>query len=149
MILMEWIDNYVKAGQTNTPREQLLHLANSDNYRIRLRVAENPKTPAEVLEKLAADEHPEVRLAVATNTSAPVDITFRLAFDQDPTVRFGLAEDTRSPLGVLKLLANDDNAYVAARARKTIEAVSRMQALPAMHSPFTWDGVNSHAIQAG
>lgn len=134
-----WIEDYIKAGQQDTAKEQLSSFAKHSDHRIRLRVAENHKTPGAILEQLARDAHPDVRSAVAANTATPVDIVFALALDEDATVRHTLAEDPASPLGVLRILANDENAYVKCRAEKTLEAL-RKYAPKAVRSvrQFAW-----------
>ncbi|HEY9869376.1 MAG TPA: hypothetical protein V6D08_09440 [Candidatus Obscuribacterales bacterium] len=133
------IDTYLKAGNPETPQEQLAVLANSEDRKVRLRVAENPSTPPEVLARLAGDGDAEIRQAVATNQSSPLWVVFRLAQDNDPTVRHGLAEDLNAPLPVLKLLATDENPYVSCRARRTIEALGLAKTeRPDLHQLLAW-----------
>lgn len=120
-----WIEDYVKAGRSDTPVEELEILSAHNNSKIRRRVAENENTPSVVLERLMKDPEAEVRLAVGTNVSTPVDLVYSLALDEDPSVRHGLAEDLNTPLGLLKILAQDENAYVSVRAQKTLLSLQK------------------------
>jgi hypothetical protein len=113
-------DEYIRAGNTHLTTQELETLAESQNYRVRVRVAENPATPNWILAKLARDQHPDVRLTAGINPKTPVDIVFSLILDEDPTVRLGLAEEPLVPIGVLKALVRDENPYVSEQALRTI-----------------------------
>jgi hypothetical protein len=118
-----FFSDYLKAGNSATPKEMLESLSTNEDPRIRKRVAENEGTPAFILAQLAVDSDPEVRVAAGTNQATPVDVVFALLLDPDPTVRYGLAEDPHAPIGVLRKLTLDENAYVSARAQKTLSAL--------------------------
>lgn len=123
MLGMNWIHDYLKAGNPETPKSELALLAHNNNDKIRMRVAENNNTSPEVLQYLAQDNSTDVRLAVATNSSVPQELIYILSRDPDPSVRHGIAEDPHMPYDVLRKLADDDNPYVSCRARKTLEAL--------------------------
>jgi hypothetical protein len=45
----------------------------------------------------------------------------KLASDEHPDVRFRVAENPRVPITILSLLLDDENPFVNARARQTID----------------------------
>jgi len=140
MIGMNWIENYLKAGNPATSQKQLAVLARSDHHKIRLRVAENSNTPVEVLELLSKDKEADVRLAVAMNRATPSEIVNKLAYDEDPTVRHGLAEDPDTPIEILKMLSCDNNPYVSCRAEKTLVALGMNETSVKDFPKLTWAG---------
>ncbi|MFA6212721.1 MAG: hypothetical protein WCT03_05610 [Candidatus Obscuribacterales bacterium] len=113
--------HYIFAGSPNTPDFVLEKLARSDSERIRQRVAENCNTNPMVLIDLVSDSSVEVRLAVATNANLPLLWMRFMTYDQSADVRLGMAENVLAPPPVLLQLARDENPFVAARARKSIE----------------------------
>ncbi len=115
---------YLMAGNQELSTDVLLQLSQANNYKIRLRIAENSCTPPALLNELAEDMHPEVRVAVADNPNAPYEALERLAADECIDVRYGLAENSQLPISILLHLINDDNPYVASRANKTANRVS-------------------------
>ncbi len=143
MLGMNWIEDYLKAGCPETPKEQLTLLAHNTDQKIRMRVAENPGTPMEVLEYLSKDENSDVRLAVATNSNSSLAMIRVLACDSDPTVRHGLAEDPNTPCEILKVLLEDSNPYVSCRASKTMQALGLLTPEPAESNRlYMWPGLN-------
>jgi hypothetical protein len=88
------------------------------------RVAEHPAAPAHVMAKLADHTHYEVRAALACNHALTIDLQWQLAQDEHPDVRFALAEAYDADPIVLAVLSEDENPYVADRARTTLQ---RMQ----------------------
>jgi hypothetical protein len=136
MMSMNWIENYIKAGSSQTSTEELEMLAHSDNHKIRMRVAENPNVSNKILEYLAKDSDADVRLAVALNHACSQDTIFELACDPDPTVRHGLAEDPMAPYKVLQALADDVNPYVSCRAQKTLQKLTMMKTHSAKSQPM-------------
>lgn len=143
MLGMNWIEDYIKAGCPQTPKDQLAILAQSKNHKIRMRVAENSETPIEILKYLSKDEHSDVRLAVATNPNSSLEIIRILANDSDPTVRHGLAEDPNTAHDILKMLLEDNNPYVSCRANKTMRALGLIKPEQAeSHRLYIWPGLN-------
>lgn len=143
MLGMNWIDDYLKAGCPETPKELLALLAYNKDHRIRMRIAENSGTPIEVLEHLVRDENSDVRSAVATNPNSSLELIRMLAYDTDPTVRHALAEDPNTPYEVLKVLLEDSNPYVSCRANKTMQALGLLTFEPAeSHRLYMWPGFN-------
>ena len=123
-------DNYIKAGNPETPAEELRALLTDNDSAVRRRLAENPQTPEDVLLKLAQDEHPEVRCAVAEHDKAPRQVLERLVNDGDVQVRYAVAGQYTLPVDLLELLsATDDNPYVRDHARRTLEGIFLEQAL--------------------
>lgn len=115
---------YLVAGNQELSADLIVVLSQSDNYRIRVRIAENSCTTAILLNELAQDRNPEVRVAVADNRSAPYATLEHLAEDECADVRYALAENSQLPFSILLHLMSDDNPYVASRARKTADRVS-------------------------
>jgi hypothetical protein len=120
---LPWSQCYLMAGNPDLALSLIEEFARDCNYRIRLRIAENPCTPELLLMELAKDNHPEVRMAVADNPQTPVEILEHLAGDESADVRYGLAENCRLPFSILLQLLHDDNPYVSSRARMTAERV--------------------------
>ena len=100
-------------------------LAGSKWTELRLEVAEHPHCPVHVLKRLAQDANPEVRMNVANNPNATFEILEILADDESLDVRFYLAEDHRLPKMLLLKLSEDDNPYVASRAKQTFRRVAQ------------------------
>lgn len=85
-----------------------------------VRVAENADAPT-ILADLAGESRSEVRMAVADNVHTPCAVKAALANDNDVDIRFALAENHSTPLEVLNILQDDQNPYVAGRAKTTLE----------------------------
>jgi hypothetical protein len=144
MITVNWKIPYLKAANPQISREQLALLAQSDNHKVRRRVAEHSNTPSVVLAQLSQDDHASVKLEAARNSAAPTEIALELAHDSDPTVRYGLAEDANISKEALGTLVMDENPYVSDRARKTLAAVctdkrKRRGKIPVPKKPVTLD----------
>ncbi|MEP6757343.1 MAG: hypothetical protein ABJA67_17705 [Chthonomonadales bacterium] len=77
--------------------------------------AGSPKVSSKQLALLAYKKHPKIRLRVAENPKTPEEVIAFLTKDKDPDVRLAV--------GILNMLAEDDNAYVSCRARKTLETL--------------------------
>jgi len=123
-------DNYIKAGNPETPLDELRILLGDRSASVRRRLAENPRTPEDVLLKLAQDEDPEVRCAVAEQHLAPRMVLERLVNDENVQVRYAVAGQYTLPLDLLeKLSTSDDNPYVRDHARRTLEGIFLEQAL--------------------
>ena len=84
------------------------------------RVAENPKAAPTTLARLSQHSNSKVRAAVAQNINTPLDSLNQLVADQHEDVRFALAENFSIPKELLDRLAEDDNCFVAHRAKKTL-----------------------------
>ena len=123
--MFSWIEEYIRAGSPKASSKELALLARSVHPKVRLRVAENPNTPKEILSFLSKDPDAEVRVAVGTASNTPINITQKLVHDSDPTVRHGIAEDIHTRSELLLVLAQDENAYVSCRAKKTLDILLR------------------------
>lgn len=130
-------DEYVKAGDTAASLSELSLLSKHADPRVRRRVAENVRTSEKLLTRLAIDEKADVRIAVGTNPVTPHAIKLLLCEDPDPTVRLGLAHDVQTPENILQALTEDDNAWVAAEARRTLEIVAHNRRLTSSCAEFT------------
>ncbi len=62
-----------------------------------------------------------MRASVATNPAAPQEVVEILSRDENADVRYSMAECDHMQFHVLDRLANDENPYVAERARVTLE----------------------------
>lgn len=116
---------YLVASRSNCPEELLVCFAASRNTRLRVRVAENPNCPVWLLMKLARDSDPVVRTTVAEHRQTPPAVLELLAQDLCADVRYGLAENPHLPASILAYLCDDLNPYIACRAHKTLQVLSR------------------------
>lgn len=124
MIQMAVHENYLKAGNPETPVTELRKLFSDRDHKIRRRLAENPGTPQDLLRDLSSDDNPEVRIAVAENPQVVPDILEQLVKDESVYVRFALAGQYSLPLELLEHLASeDDNPYVRDHASRTLEGL--------------------------
>lgn len=121
----EVFPHYLEAGKKNTSPIRLSELARHGHYKVRIRVAENPKSPAFVLEKLTQDASPEVRACIVSNPNVTKDILLALSHDSDASVRLAVAEEVSTPFEILNRLAHDSNPYICTAAIKTVK---RLQA---------------------
>ncbi|MBX9690470.1 MAG: hypothetical protein K2X27_27390 [Candidatus Obscuribacterales bacterium] len=101
--------------------DEIMLLATSSDKTSRSRVAENPDSPDSLLKMMARDLNWEVRAAVALNANASLETLEFLTNDPDPNVRLTLALDSCLPNPILEMLIEDENAYVAFYARRTLE----------------------------
>lgn len=123
-------ENYIKAGNPETPESELRTLLSDRDAAVRRRLAENPRTPDDVLLKLADDNDPEVRCAVAEHERAPRAVLERLVNDQSVQVRYAVSGQYSLPIDLLEeLCCSDDNPYVKDHARRTLEGIFLEQAL--------------------
>ncbi len=88
------------------------------------RIAENPKAAPSTLARLACHESPAVRAAVAENENTPPEILSILVNDIHLDVRFAMAENHNLDQELLQTLAEDENCYVAHRARRTLNRIA-------------------------
>ncbi len=112
-------NQYIAAGDPRISENCVEKLASSNDPLIRRRIAENPSTPIQILFKLLNDEHSDVRLGVSFNPVVQRPLLDELVADSDADVRYGLAENASLPMDLIQKLANDENPYVAQRAKKT------------------------------
>jgi hypothetical protein len=85
----------------------------------------DPTVPSFVLSYLAKHKDPNIRTAVADNPLTPLNIIQLLARDRDVDVRYAMAENHNISRSVLVYLSDDENAYVACRAAKTLARIGR------------------------
>lgn len=123
-------ENYIKAGNPETPVEVLRTLIEGADRQVRRRLAENPRTPEDLLQQLSNDEDPDVRCAVAENETTPRAILEHLSEDQSVQVRYALAGHYTLPKDLLERFASwDENPYVKDHARRTLEGKFLEEAL--------------------
>lgn len=122
MHLVSHYSGYILAGDPSLSPMLLEELAQSHCAAVRARVAENVSTSLAVLLYLTHDHSEEVRISLTYNPhELPLSV---LANDKSLDVRYALAENLHAPHEVLKTLSHDDNPYVAARTRRTMELQS-------------------------
>jgi hypothetical protein len=114
-------NDYLLACNPSTRTWTLRLLAKHSSLKVRSAVAANKRTPYRTLLKLAIDSSPEVRLSVAENPSAREDTLDLLIGDHDVDVRYGLAENMYLSMRLLERLQEDDNPFVASRARLSLQ----------------------------
>jgi hypothetical protein len=102
-----------------------------------MRIAENPSVPPSMLEHLAMHPDARVREAVADNPNTPLDTLWLLVYDSCADVRYAMSENHNLPLSLLTALAEDENPYVASRARQTIYRIGSLGQL--LHGYFRND----------
>ncbi len=123
-------ENYLKAGNPETPVMELRKLFAERDHKVRRRLAENPCTPEDMLRDLSSDDNPEVRIAVAENPQVLRDVLEQLVRDESVYVRFALSGHYSLPLDLLEYLAEeDDNPYVQDHASRTLEGLFLEKAL--------------------
>ena len=123
-------ENYIKAGNPETPVEVLRTLIDGADRSVRRRLAENPRTPEDLLLKLSDDDDPDVRCAVAENETTPRAILEHLSEDQSVQVRYALAGHYTLPKDLLERFSSwDENPYVKDHARRTLEGIFLEEAL--------------------
>jgi hypothetical protein len=117
-------DNYLIAGNPDTPCEQLRLLLSDGDAGVRRRLAENPCLPLDLLLELARDPDAEVRCAVAEHPQTPRALLEQLARDENVEVRYAIAGQYSLPADLLEMLAeSDENPYVRDHARRTLEGI--------------------------
>lgn len=121
--------DYLAAGSSLTPVTLLDDLANSGEYRVRARVAENSKTSEPTLQHLLYDTHREVRISLSYNEALPILMKMQLVRDEDPDVRYALAENPLLNGHMLEILSRDENPYVAHRAQTTLSQIGCIDCL--------------------
>lgn len=123
-------ENYLKAGNPETPVTELRKLFAERDHKVRRRLAENPVTPPDLLQDLSSDENPEVRIAVAENPQTVRHVLERLVHDESVYVRFALSGQYSLPMDLLEWLAEEDeNPYVRDHASRTLEGLFLERAL--------------------
>lgn len=78
----------------------------------------------------------EIQIAVADHPDTTSDVLFQLAQDTNPDVRFAIAENHKADIEILQLLSQDDNPFVAARARKTLRRLQNGQCMQGNFGSF-------------
>jgi hypothetical protein len=114
------------AAHPHARSASLARLSKSASEQVQIRVAENANTPPAVLCDLALSASADVRAAVADNENTPPRAIFLLAVDNDADVRYSIAENHNAPLAVLQLLLQDENPYIACRARSTMKRAGHL-----------------------
>ncbi len=113
-------NEYILAGRASTPESTLKQLAYSTEPEVRARVAENLAAPIDTMHVLLRDNNSDVRLALTQNENIPTSLLVLLAYYSSADVRYGMAENARLPQAILSTLTEDENPYVANRARRTL-----------------------------
>lgn len=90
---------------------------------LRIMTAMNANLPREVQERMASDS-PGVRAALAKNNAVDASIIDGLAKDPDRDVRIAVAGNKKTSVENMEALMNDDDAIVATRARRRVNASS-------------------------
>jgi hypothetical protein len=117
------------AVHPESPGAVLDVIARQDSSAYAERVAENPNTWPSTLKRLAAHAHPDVRIAVAQNSNTPDDACSSLTADEHLDVRYAMAACPDRQPQTLELMLEDENCYVAARAKRTLARLFPKQAV--------------------
>ncbi len=123
-------ENYIKAGNPNTPVDELRALMSEKDAAVRRRLAENPRTPEDVLMHLAQDDDPEVRCALVEHERTPIQVIEKLIADENVQVRYTVSGQYTIPVELLESISSqDENPYVRDHARRTLEGIFLEKAL--------------------
>lgn len=121
------------AVSPETPGAVLDALANTGSASFLERIAENKNTWASTLAKLAATDSTKVKVAVAENANTPAATMLQLSLDENVDIRYAVADNCNQAVTILESLANDENCHVAARSKRTLAQLNRVQ--PAVLKP--------------
>jgi hypothetical protein len=86
-------------------------------------LAEHPDTSTYALSELAAHDDVEVRTAVADQKNTLTETMMILAQDVSADLKYAIAENHNIHADVLNMLTEDDNPFVADRAKKTLDRI--------------------------
>lgn len=111
---------WLLANNPNTPPQVLDSIIASNHLGLIRRVAEHPRLSMPTLETLCSHADPEVREAASENPNLPPSLMWILAQDASGDVRYRLAESYVVDQEVLSYLMEDENPYVAQRAKLTM-----------------------------
>ena len=114
-------ERQIAVAASDVPPEILLaDLAKSDDYSVRIRVAQNPNSLPETLAMLAEDTEEYIRSTVASNVSSSYDTLAKLSTSKSSTdsIRWNVAENVNTPPAILTELAKDENDYVREKVAK-------------------------------
>ena len=99
---------YALAESSQTAPEVLEALAGTPYYRVKMRVAANPKTDPATLRRLAFESSEPVRLALVRNPAVPVNILRGLSVAPEIRVRQAVAAHSKTPADVIVKLVRDN-----------------------------------------
>lgn len=117
------------AGMNNLSMSESIRLATMGDTKTRCKLASNPSCPQVIQLGLLCDKNIDVRCSLATNPNISRIALEELIQDPSLTVRFWLSGIMNLGPDLLLKLMNDENAYVAERARATYETVLLEQEL--------------------
>ncbi len=123
------------AVSPETPGAVLDALSDSGSASFLERIAENKNTWASTLAKLATSDSSKVRVAVAENANTPAATMLQLSLDENVDIRYAVADNCNQAVTILESLTNDENCHVAARSKRTLAQMNRIQ--PAVLKPAT------------
>lgn len=123
------------AVSPETPGAVLDALSNTDSASFLARIAENKNTWASTLAKLALSDSSHVKVAVAQNPNTPAATMLQLSLDDNVDIRYAVADNCNQAVTILESLSDDDNCHVAARSKRTLAQMNRVQ--PAVLKPAT------------
>lgn len=115
------------AVSPETPAPVLDALASTGSASFLERIAENPNTWASTLSKLASSDSPKVRVAVAENPNTPASTMLQLSLDENVDIRYAVADNCNQAVTILEALTCDENCHVAARSRRTLQQLNKIQ----------------------
>ncbi len=121
------------AVSPETPGAVLDALSNSGSASFLERIAENKNTWASTLAKLAAGDSTNVKVAVAENSNTPAATMLQLSLDENVDIRYAVADNCNQAVTILESLSNDENCHVAARSKRTLAQMNRVE--PAVLKP--------------
>jgi hypothetical protein len=125
----DWKD-WAKA-RTVTQLSILEALSQHSNFRVRIRLAHNPKLPEHLREKLSTDKNVWVRLAVAHSELTPSYLLKNLANDKWVNVRIYVAKNPNTPRDILEHLGNDKHfevrKFLASNNHLPLELAEKLQ----------------------
>jgi hypothetical protein len=90
-------------------------------------IAESIDEQSTTIDSMPSVQFSELQIAVADHPDTSADVLYELARNSNPDVRFAIAENHNADVELLRMLSEDDNPFVAARARKTLRRLTRGQ----------------------
>jgi hypothetical protein len=114
--------HWCKVNDPETTSGQLEEIAGeaTNNLPLLRRLAEHANLSPAALYALSEHEDHQVRAALADNPSSPRSLLEKLCRDTHADVRYFLAESYTLDLDLISSLLEDENPYVAQRARNTL-----------------------------
>ncbi len=125
------------AVSPETPGAVLDALTATGTASFQERIAENKNTWASTLSKLAQRDSAQIRIAVAENPNSPAATMLQLSLDENVDVRYAVADNCNQAVTILESLTKDENVHVAARAKRSLAQLNKVEPVMLQQSAKT------------